>query len=247
MKINFDDLTLGVELEGAFSSDLVNLVDERGLGRFRGDGSVELDRLVRRMHKPFASHAEFNTHVVNWEMLQQILELFKAPDYYTDESCGLHLHVGCKKLTPEKMSFLIADLHFLKGIKTMAVNRFGQAQVDRLNRKLSADRYYGDYRDVEDLDYGIETGSKYQFVRFHPNYHTLEFRFLYPYCDLPARNIDNIKLLLSALCERLNSKQVWEYPVEIVQEIKRGYCKKINIDVPILRVGDTEHEFNLVI
>jgi hypothetical protein len=129
----------------------------------------------------------------------------------------------------------------------MAMEKFGDEQVKRLGRKALAERFYGDYRDVEDLDYGITTGSKYQFVRFHPQYHTLEFRFLYPYCDDPQKNIDNVYLLLSALCERLNGSQSWSYPVEIFQETKRDYCKKIKIDIPIVRIPDSVNEFNLVI
>lgn len=225
-RIKESDLKLGVELEGAFSRKLADLVWKNDWGNFSGDGSVNLydlsGKIIEAGQSPI-EYAEFKSTATDFKTLKEVLAGFKFPHYATDSSCGLHCHISCSKVKFRDLSFLVSDLDFLRGIKTMAIKKFGAQQVRRLkdNRTI---HYYSDYNSVEDLDCGIEESHKYKFVRFHNVYGTLEFRFLYPYCNDPELNIKNIQLLLGKVIDRINGRTALKFPVfmpEISQKVEK--------------------------
>ena len=170
--------TYGFEIEGVFDINLVRKLREYKKGKLqiaeKGDGSVNYCSLqTRARNKGVAvspSAAELNVGVFRsfWEMYH-ILEMFKPNEnYFSDSSCGLHIHIGTTTEVP------LQDLIHYERIKRL------QAMFSN-NEVLSArllNRYckkYNPRRFAEEWRWGV----KYRFVKNHQS-GTLEFRIYSP-------------------------------------------------------------------
>ncbi len=222
-----DRLTFGFEIEGHFRDTLGKLVGEfktdgsvgginenfksyvtandscpecNGSGRYddedceycSGTGSSNERRILAE---------EYASRIFqNLEDCLEELAVFNDQSHDWNETCGLHLHVGLKdrKISDrQKLANVVANFEFINELQTRA-KTFCSCQKTRLNARSS---YYTAYKDTK----GVRDNflrNKYQFVHYHLDYGTLEFRFLSP-CE---HKVENVRQTVKLLCQYLESK-----------------------------------------
>lgn len=244
--IALEDLNLGLEIEGAFSDDLVTRLQDK-VGDFCGDssvnGSLSADLKSKYKKKSSSGIREFKTKIICADKVEDIFNNFQKPDFICDDTCGLHLHVSIDDLDYKALWGVVSDWNFLKKVKKMAIDNFGDKQADRLQGDHIG-RYARDYLDRRDLIMSStqDRGDKYKFVRFHNELKTLEWRFFALY-DKPQQNIDNINMFLQALLEQINSDKIYTQKSEVMFE-DNIICEDYVINLGKL---DNEKEYNQIV
>lgn len=122
---------------------------------------------------------------------------FNSKTYAWNATCGLHFHIGIKGAQWQKLWGTINNFSYLKQLCEEA-RHYCEHQKARLDSNW-AERYYRFYEDRQTLANQLHNGSKYSFIRFHPEYSTLECRFMVP-CE---HKVQNIRKLLESVTSYL--------------------------------------------
>lgn len=180
-----------------------------------------------RYHSEGSTAQEYSSNIFKtFDSCLKALELFKTDETYVyNETCGLHFHIGMK--TKSKFTQLYSaatDFDFMRQLYKSA-SKWCPHQAARLNRD---GHFYAFWGDRFGLISDMKRGEKYRFVRFHPEYQTLEFRFLCPCED----KIANVKSLLEEVTMYLGKDDHFrQYAMAEVDAIKRADIK-ISKNIP---------------
>lgn len=189
-------LTFGFELEGLFYSDVIGEL-ERCIDDVvvKTDGSVRYQSIVSR----YADSIKVNK--VCWEdedypnteiavgvfnsadnLLNALSKLKNGENYFSDSSCGLHLHVGVVRNT--ELRARMKSYGFIKKLQEFA----GKNLCTHVkNERLKGNTFCRTYDKIEGMASDFRCAEKYRFVRNHPQ-GTLEFRFLSA-CEHKQENV----------------------------------------------------------
>jgi len=241
-RLLLSDLELAVEIEGAFSTELAELVDVNKWGTWADDGSVDHD-LIDELDYPIDAE-EFRSGVVGYKKLYKILRAFSKPNYASNDSCGIHLHISAKDCSPKILARIVSDLDFMEHIRDVARNNFGEEQ----SRRLGEDNEYCQFfKGSGDLSHCIRNRDKYRFMRYHPSYNTLEWRF-FSALENGNDNVDNIRLFLKEFLKHINGcrtiKNITEIEVNDEEQVVKSF--ELNLGKgfsPSGRVVELEHSF----
>lgn len=150
------------------------------------------------------------------------MKLFNKKNHAWNSQCGLHFHIGAKGENKYKQLFgVTSNFQYLKQLLGEAKN-YCEHQNERLNSNWMS-RYYAFFTNRRELSDSTRPGNdiKYRFVRFHPEYNTLEFRFLVP-CE---HKINNVQKLLESLTaylgrtEKVRAYALAETEVRITESV----------------------------
>lgn len=197
-KIKEIPLTFGFELEGRFAKkfnpDNLDYLPDGSAWHY--DGSVNVsssDCDVKVLSfEEYCSPVFKNTT----DLLKDLNRFKNNKNYFSDESCGLHLHVGTSSANKRRLINLCANYNFLTALHKYALS-FCSCQKYRLQEKNG---YCYNYK-KDNFIREIKDNTKYRFCRWHPQ-GTLEFRFLSPCSHKTENTIKTIDFIKSYLLEK---------------------------------------------
>ena len=184
-------MRFGFEIEGLFTQYLVDDIDEvYPGGEWKEDGSVNEDNCIKSFKNVkdgyLSGYTEYASPVLDIEGLKSLLPLFNSHNgYYWDKqeySTGLHLHLSLEGVEKNKLFFLASDWQAFSRLQKH-IKTYAKYHSVNLYRRLKGNTYYYSPYDYISFIYGLYSGEKYKFMRFHPQ-GTLEFRFLAPHNDM---------------------------------------------------------------
>ena len=225
-----ENLTFGFEIEGVFKAGMLDLVKT---GNFVSDGSVHInvpweaqviptvyscnncvlneDRSVNTYcdahraiyHREGSVSSEFESQVYpDFNECLKDLKKFTDKNHVWNNTCGLHFHVGSKG-DCRKLWGLVSNFDFLNKLVEDSKS-WCACQKSRLEYS-GMGNYYSSYSTKNQLILATKgrINEKYKVCRFHPEYHTLEFRFL---CPCPHK-VENVVKLLNVLTSYLGRSE----------------------------------------
>lgn len=169
-------LTFGFELEGRFALNFNPGVRESlsDGSQWHYDGSV----CINSSDLPVSvlSFEEYCSPVFKKEthLMARLARFKNDKNYFMDDTCGLHLHIGASSKNQKILQNLCASYDFLTAFYDLALT-FCPCQKARLKNKNNYCLNYEKYNFIGEL----KNKEKYRFCRWHPQ-GTLEFRFLSP-------------------------------------------------------------------
>jgi hypothetical protein len=202
MTYSYNSLTYGAEMEGAFSIALFGAIDQKRLGIFKHDGSVNVPH--DQLTFPRSERVQFSevaSKILNYKGIIDFLSLFTDDNYTYNMSTGLHLHIGLKKVGGRILQGALCDFKLISKLQKIALTEMCDCQKERLRDENNY--YFNLAKTKNSLINNYRTQTKYKFLRFHPS-GTLEFRFLKP-C---VHKIENVKKLIDEIIKYLNETQV---------------------------------------
>ena len=198
-----NSLNYGIEVEGAFKSDFAEELEENW-GELRGDGSVNFGGLD---FDDYVESEEFVSKILSYQELKKVLGLFNSKVFFSNSSCGLHLHISVKQVPFVRLVSSVMDYEFIKKQQDIfsIEKKVGKFQANRLGsgNSYNSNNYCNKFHSINDVIHRAKTGEKYSFVRVHNRWSTLEWRFFYPYRN-GKKNLANIQLFLDGLLKQLN-------------------------------------------
>ena len=181
-----DYFTYGFELEGNFTYHLLKKIDrEAALMRKKEnrlnfverkfDGSVR-DLCPSIPHYEIVAEEEVNVGIFkDFDNMLKILGMFRnEKDYFSNYSCGLHVHIKPKK---RELRRLFADYDYIRNLQNFARLNLCPEVRARIEGMANTTNYCKTYGNFISTLYSWKGSQKYLFVRNHP-LGTLEFRFL---------------------------------------------------------------------
>lgn len=202
--------------EAGFAHELIPLTRPDSCTECVFNSDHELVEYCRTHHARYNSEGspaqEYSSAVFQTlEECLKTMKFFNKKSHEWNETCGLHFHVGTKDSNKYKQLFgVTSNFQYLKQLLTEAKG-YCEHQNARLNSEWMQ-QYFKFFTNKSDLikstsdkNDGLirRSGNKYRFVRFHPEYNTLEFRFLVP-CE---HKVNNIQKLLQSLTAYLGRDQ----------------------------------------
>ena len=223
--IKLKDLSLGVEVEGGFDVSLQDKIDElfRGgvdhpRGEWKGDASVHISEGNGNGH-------EYASGIFRGEKglagLVELLELFTRDNgYYSNDSCGIHLHVGLVEkgrfLSIYELIPLLSRFEWVEELQEKA-KKISQRQAKRLENTDNS--YTNLYRDRADFKGNARNHAKYKFICYHTQ-GTLEFRFIF--ASENNEKVETVKWVVDEVLKELQKT----FKREFKEEISRAMLKK---------------------
>ena len=227
MKYNNNSFTYGIECEGIFGNGLIDMIEDEGSFDLKYDSSVRYNNIRDKFNLKSEDitddqHTEVNLGVyTNSLMLLKALKMFKnGENYWTDKSCGLHLHIKPKRRFKD-----ITDIFWdYKLIKKLEKYAFSELCEHVQARKL--EHFCHKYGGFDSFLYDYRTSEKYRFVHRHEQ-GTWEFRFFAP-CE---HKLDNMKKFLKYFYKEINKqKNKMKFKMYLDDVIQ---VKEKNIDVKV--------------
>src|SRR3990167_3904110 len=233
MKFNKNSFTYGVEIEGGFTTELLDSLDDSFNVQRKSDGSVDLKREDYRladMGLVANGVSEISVGVFyNQEDLMKCLKMVDVKSHFQNNTCGLHLHLKPKTKVAD-LKNAIANFSFIEKLQNYGFSHLCKCVKARKNVHYCESYHEKFIRN----DWRRQT--KYRFVRNHPS-GTFEFRFLAP-CKHKVENVQKFLKYFFEELKKVNSvfrsvvefntflleKQLYSYKIEVPKE-KTSYKK----------------------
>lgn len=221
---------IGIEIEGEFSNDLMDLLDISEFGELKYDGSVRLIQNTTFEPREFASKP---ISIKNFPSFKSWLkESFNSSDYCPNVSAGLHIHLSFgRNVFPAE----IISRQFYRYFKKCIVNDFPDVYDLRKNNRFCPFKLY---KHIDNRRLGIDRYNRYCFINSWASYSahkTIEIRAfpssdiktMIKYIDYTIKKINEfcskpIKIRRKAKIETQGKTE--RYSEEIINTKKFDYC-----------------------
>jgi hypothetical protein len=223
--MNINSFTFGFEIEGVFSHTLIQDLKKKISVKTKGDGSVQSEDIFGKynLNDSFLEDVEeINVGIFKKDSeLFETLEMIKSKEnHFWDSSCGLHFHIKPKR-NVEQVKVRIIDMDFLKNIE-----QFSYANLCKHIKSRKKNKYCIPYKNILASLNDFKHEEKYRFVRVHPQYNTMEFRF-FSACE---HKCENIRTFLDYFVKELNKvKTVKKNTVELEENNQLIHYKNNHI------------------
>lgn len=204
--------TFGLEIEGLLSKKLFKKLEKESLKQGvdlleKTDGSVSIDRynideICQNSHYRYldddnedisvnelnrSAYTEFTMGIIqNYKGLNKFLSILENKGYYQNNTCGIHLHLGCPS---RDIKAILLSKMFIKSLEKFCLSDLCDCNISRLESQNRFCRLYSDR--IDRIYNDIKSGNKYRLVRNHKELGTIELR-LFSACNHRKDNIAKV-------------------------------------------------------